>query len=140
RAEDRLQHRADFVAAQSLDGKVVHEAGAFEVGDEARESWARLFTAVRERDGDALRGRSEEHTSELQSLRHFVCRLLLEKKNANAPCFVFAQANVGRELLGVAFAQVCSRFVPPSSAPHARAFVALGDLVSVLLASLLASS
>src|SRR5205814_6072166 len=26
--------------------------------------------------------RSEEHTSELQSLRHLVCRLLLEKKNA----------------------------------------------------------
>src|SRR5438045_6894421 len=25
-------------------------------------------------------GRSEEHTSELQSLRHLVCRLLLEKK------------------------------------------------------------
>src|SRR6201999_2114948 len=28
--------------------------------------------------------RSEEHTSELQSLRHLVCRLLLEKKNQNA--------------------------------------------------------
>src|SRR5947199_3926048 len=27
------------------------------------------------------RHRSEEHTSELQSLRHLVCRLLLEKKN-----------------------------------------------------------
>src|SRR5262245_66447348 len=27
--------------------------------------------------------RSEEHTSELQSLRHLVCRLLLEKKNTN---------------------------------------------------------
>src|SRR5205814_3619592 len=27
--------------------------------------------------------RSEEHTSELQSLRHLVCRLLLEKKNQN---------------------------------------------------------
>src|SRR5437899_10604340 len=27
-----------------------------------------------------LRTRSEEHTSELQSLRHLVCRLLLEKK------------------------------------------------------------
>src|SRR5262245_66620098 len=26
------------------------------------------------------RARSEEHTSELQSLRHLVCRLLLEKK------------------------------------------------------------
>src|SRR5258705_13298621 len=39
--------------------------------------WAMLFTltvvAVREK-------RSEEHTSELQSLRHLVCRLLLEKK------------------------------------------------------------
>src|SRR5437899_6364496 len=28
--------------------------------------------------------RSEEHTSELQSLRHLVCRLLLEKKNKTA--------------------------------------------------------
>src|SRR5471030_2601848 len=28
----------------------------------------------------ALTMRSEEHTSELQSLRHLVCRLLLEKK------------------------------------------------------------
>src|SRR5262245_65116759 len=28
----------------------------------------------------SLRQRSEEHTSELQSLRHLVCRLLLEKK------------------------------------------------------------
>src|SRR5262245_25114968 len=27
-----------------------------------------------------LQARSEEHTSELQSLRHLVCRLLLEKK------------------------------------------------------------
>src|SRR5205814_9870803 len=27
--------------------------------------------------------RSEEHTSELQSLRHLVCRLLLEKKNSS---------------------------------------------------------
>src|SRR5205814_9310893 len=30
------------------------------------------------------RTRSEEHTSELQSLRHLVCRLLLEKKNLPA--------------------------------------------------------
>src|SRR5258705_884903 len=29
------------------------------------------------------RHRSEEHTSELQSLRHLVCRLLLEKKKNN---------------------------------------------------------
>src|SRR5262245_63182936 len=30
-------------------------------------------------------GRSEEHTSELQSLRHLVCRLLLEKKKTRKP-------------------------------------------------------
>src|SRR5258708_14890603 len=30
---------------------------------------------------DAMMGRSEEHTSELQSPDHLVCRLLLEKKN-----------------------------------------------------------
>src|SRR5258705_4899404 len=31
----------------------------------------------------ARSSRSEEHTSELQSLRHLVCRLLLEKKKLN---------------------------------------------------------
>src|SRR2546429_6966971 len=31
-----------------------------------------------------LRGRSEEHTSELQSRLHLVCRLLLEKKKTTA--------------------------------------------------------
>src|SRR5436853_4257155 len=31
--------------------------------------------------------RSEEHTSELQSLRHLVCRLLLEKKNQTHSSF-----------------------------------------------------
>src|SRR5258705_12136627 len=33
--------------------------------------------------GCRSRPRSEEHTSELQSLRHLVCRLLLEKKKKN---------------------------------------------------------
>src|SRR5262245_62519907 len=33
------------------------------------------------REGQLGSDRSEEHTSELQSLRHLVCRLLLEKKN-----------------------------------------------------------
>src|SRR5687767_15757136 len=32
----------------------------------------------------ACEARSEEHTSELQSLAYLVCRLLLEKKNPNA--------------------------------------------------------
>src|SRR5687767_15349314 len=32
------------------------------------------------------RDRSEEHTSELQSLAYLVCRLLLEKKNMRSNC------------------------------------------------------
>src|SRR5688572_32913107 len=36
--------------------------------------------AVAERAGAGVRGRSEEHTSELQSQSNLVCRLLLEKK------------------------------------------------------------
>src|SRR5205823_12064246 len=45
------------------------------------------FFMQRSRDRDdhgkirAVGGRSEEHTSELQSLAYLVCRLLLEKKN-----------------------------------------------------------
>src|SRR5205814_2774165 len=34
--------------------------------------------------GSRIEKRSEEHTSELQSLRHLVCRLLLEKKNSGS--------------------------------------------------------
>src|SRR5438093_10327081 len=38
-------------------------------------------------DGGAVRARrSEEHTSELQSLTNLVCRLLLEKKNELQRC------------------------------------------------------
>src|SRR2546428_2214076 len=36
-----------------------------------------------ERDRPAVEGRSEEHTSELQSRSDLVCRLLLEKKKKN---------------------------------------------------------
>src|SRR2546425_13258760 len=43
-----------------------------------------ILDAVRDHDGgDALHVRSEEHTSELQSLAYLVCRLLLEKKKKN---------------------------------------------------------
>src|SRR5438445_2570562 len=34
-------------------------------------------------EGRGRRGRSEEHTSELQSRQYLVCRLLLEKKKQN---------------------------------------------------------
>src|ERR1039458_10487779 len=44
-----------------------------------RPSWCRRTCA-----------RSEEHTSELQSLRHLVCRLLLEKKQENCVWQLFS--------------------------------------------------
>src|SRR5437899_6577041 len=50
---------------------------------EAEERQRRLVDdhrGDRERAGRDDDQRSEEHTSELQSLRHLVCRLLLEKK------------------------------------------------------------
>src|SRR5258708_23199193 len=45
----------------------------------------RIPSACRNFNEDRLTGnaRSEEHTSELQSPDHLVCRLLLEKKNTN---------------------------------------------------------
>src|SRR2546422_1917528 len=55
-----------FAAAQSsasVDGMVIHASRP-------------------KSPGSAKLPRSEEHTSELQSRLHLVCRLLLEKKNA----------------------------------------------------------
>src|SRR2546423_9925020 len=46
-----------------------------------RRDVARVLDLV----GGAGRPRSEEHTSELQSLAYLVCRLLLEKKKAPCP-------------------------------------------------------
>src|SRR5687767_15367172 len=61
-------------AAQVEEGKAerrVHE-GSLQVGAEQHP------------EPDEI-DRSEEHTSELQSLAYLVCRLLLEKKNNTAP-------------------------------------------------------
>src|SRR2546429_5720929 len=54
--------------------------------DEAEKQRARVLPAVQHAGGEhglellRQRWRSEEHTSELQSRLHLVCRLLLEKK------------------------------------------------------------
>src|SRR5436189_4058316 len=45
---------------------------------------ARWTTCRRSRGGAWSGGRSEEHTSELQSPMYLVCRLLLEKKKRDA--------------------------------------------------------
>src|ERR1035438_5504345 len=54
--------------------------------------------------------RSEEHTSELQSLRHLVCRLLLEKKNFIDHGIVpRADAGVAFQLVGLRRLQTVDR-------------------------------
>src|SRR2546425_6226314 len=45
-------------------------------------TWALILASARHIDGE----RSEEHTSELQSLAYLVCRLLLEKKKTTDHC------------------------------------------------------
>src|SRR5437899_8370411 len=52
---------------RSHDGAALDMGGVVAGGIVRAQAWA-------------LTMRSEEHTSELQSLRHLVCRLLLEKK------------------------------------------------------------
>src|SRR5215472_19368847 len=58
----------------------LHDALPISVCSRCEHQMPRLDVGVRWR---ILR--SEEHTSELQSLRHLVCRLLLEKKKYQSP-------------------------------------------------------
>src|SRR2546422_7243168 len=59
------------------EGHAVGRAGVWTGGGDAeRRDHSRAVRRVRAPDLD----RSEEHTSELQSRLHLVCRLLLEKK------------------------------------------------------------
>src|SRR5438309_9141119 len=51
-----------------------------DVADRLAEAFGRVLHARIQPAVAAVPGRSEEHTSELQSQFHLVCRLLLEKK------------------------------------------------------------
>src|SRR5205814_9628415 len=72
--------------------------------DRARGAERRLCPgarrSVRGPEGGNGRGnrRSEEHTSELQSLRHLVCRLLLEKKQQHRRSCRFLEGRPGRSI------------------------------------------
>src|SRR2546422_6857659 len=71
---------------------------------EAAQSWNNK-TAAESVAARKAALRSEEHTSELQSRLHLVCRLLLEKKknsdcSANSRCCVYLLSEVNRAALG----------------------------------------
>src|SRR5687767_15369529 len=82
---------AHLLKYDSVLGNLDHEITATENGIKVDNDEFRVFS---QRDPAAIdwesvgaqivvesTGRSEEHTSELQSLAYLVCRLLLEKKN-----------------------------------------------------------
>src|SRR5205823_9007037 len=79
------------------------------VGRDARESGPAFERAVV--DGLGSVGcavvRSEEHTSELQSLAYLVCRLLLEKKN----------------IIEMRFMEVTTKSIPALSCLHSDTFI-----------------
>src|SRR5690625_6432825 len=79
---------ATFQRHNPLDGKVATTApaattedavAAVEAASKAFPEWAAMGPTARR---ELLR--SEEHTSELQSRGHLVCRLLLEKKKSDS--------------------------------------------------------
>src|SRR5262245_43911408 len=83
---DDGEDRASGAAADDLthDGPEVEVAARRRACDRRNEGLQNL-TSTHAADGAGYGVRSEEHTSELQSLRHLVCRLLLEKKKMIAP-------------------------------------------------------
>src|SRR5205814_9524790 len=84
-----LLYQNGFKSAEELAASDEETVGEIEgIGPErgagivaaAREHVRRLREQEAAAAAEAAAARSEEHTSELQSLRHLVCRLLLEKK------------------------------------------------------------
>src|SRR2546425_11341702 len=73
-----LAHRLDLELLRWSSIRCVHCSGEVEIVRHG-EQRARLRDTLVDRDVVPL-PRSEEHTSELQSLAYLVCRLLLEKK------------------------------------------------------------
>src|SRR5262245_64518785 len=84
RSSDLVGRVVTEVHAEAIGDRVQERAAAEDVGVVADQEQT---AAVAHPGFDGIDlgrrvrcGRSEEHTSELQSLRHLVCRLLLEKK------------------------------------------------------------
>src|SRR5262245_64936825 len=70
----RSLHRDHPVRLERVDGAAVEHRS------EIRNAQGNGCDGPGVQEQPGGRRRSEEHTSELQSLRHLVCRLLLEKK------------------------------------------------------------
>src|SRR3712207_7364250 len=72
---------SSLVFADNTGARDAHGGVTIEVGAAAITSGSQVTTDT---FGTGAGGRSEEHTSELQSRQYLVCRLLLEKKTKNS--------------------------------------------------------
>ena len=81
-----VRKKSEFRSSLSTDGNTPHlpEVGRYHIYISHACPWAHRVMLVRSllglEDSISVSVRSEEHTSELQSRRNLVCRLLLEKK------------------------------------------------------------
>src|SRR5438045_5312485 len=85
RSSDLLRLHPDRIGSRAARGRPADRAVEVDdaVGGDLADEVDDLDADAGQRvagTGQAAGERSEEHTSELQSLRHLVCRLLLEKK------------------------------------------------------------
>src|SRR5690554_7287457 len=86
--DDRLRETLSAMMDDEADELSVRRLLSHANQDEVRDQWQRwqqVRDLMHENHGpaeglDIASARSEEHTSELQSRPHLVCRLLLEKK------------------------------------------------------------
>src|SRR5205814_2734337 len=77
--ETEILQRAMLLPQARVEG-VMHTKLQYPLDQRQSHAQVRVLGCVGSGGERRLHTRSEEHTSELQSLRHLVCRLLLEKK------------------------------------------------------------
>src|SRR5207253_10147864 len=80
RSSDLVGHEAQRLGGHALRTPHMFRSGAPDALDLQHAHVSQHHEQADQRLGAAQEERSEEHTSELQSRGHLVCRLLLEKK------------------------------------------------------------
>src|SRR5438876_4722658 len=78
--EDEKTRHVEIIFAGDCDGSIAAARDDYYVrpGTRPEIRWSTIMEDLRRRESSIIVDRSEEHTSELQSPVHLVCRLLLE--------------------------------------------------------------
>src|SRR2546429_5272274 len=81
----------------------------------------------------ALAGRSEEHTSELQSRLHLGCRLLLEKKNTiTSDAESMSDRNLSMIHMRTAISRAAAETMRPSTISNLQRLISPGNTITDL--------